>query len=218
MKIKTLTFCSNQAIEGAQRSFESTTRLGFDREIVPLVNFNKWGCLVDDVEPWCRLNRDKYTHVLYQDAWDTLALGSFDELVSKIPPGIKFFGSTEKACFPDPELAAQYPPSDSKWRYVNGGLWLAEIDYWLQLCEEVPMNGKIDQLWLAERYIEKKALGDPVALDTYCDIFQSIAFEDKEDFAVTRDGRVYNRKTGSLPVIIHGNGKTDMQWIYDIKK
>ena len=103
------------------------------------------------------------------------------------------------------------------WKYVNAGQFFCSIDWFLEMCEKRSPIGINDQTWLSETYLRElnKYNG---TLDVICRIFQSIAFEDADDFAVTRDGRLLNRKTGSIPIMAHGNGKTSMEWIYDFAK
>jgi hypothetical protein len=38
--------------------------------------------------------------------------------------------------------------------------------------------------------------------------------EAADEFAWTRNGRLYNRINNTYPLFAHGNGKMDMRWIY----
>jgi hypothetical protein len=163
----------------------------------------------------------EYTHVIYADAWDSLILGTWEELIDKCPgDSLDFFGSAEKACFPHPELAASYPEAKSDWKFVNGGGWYAKISYFIEWYDKVPAVGVNDQLWLTQRFLEFSHSGDWVKLDTECKIFQTTGFEGPDDFSYAananpeRYGRLINQKTATLPIIIHGNGRTDMTKVW----
>jgi len=163
----------------------------------------------------------EYTHVIYADAWDSLILGSWDELINKCPyNGIYFFGSAEKACFPHPELATEYPNSSSDWKFVNGGGWFSDISFFIKWYDEVPAVGVNDQLWLTQRFLKSYQEGDAACLDSSCSIFQTTGFEGPDDFSYAananpeRYGRLINQKTATLPIIIHGNGRTDMTKVW----
>ena len=167
---------------------------------------------------WCKSEKD-FTHMIYCDAWDSYILGTHEEMLGKIEAvrELKWFGSSEKGCFPHPQLAVEYPEAPYDWKYVNGGGWLAEIDFFAKMVEDNPINGKNDQLWLAEVYLKNRKAGLPVDLDYNCEIFQTIGFESPDDFCYDKT-RIVNNKTGSTPMIFHGNGRTDMSkvWAYNV--
>lgn len=197
-------------------------KLGWTAEVV-YTPFT-WGAQMKDLYTWLKANRRDFTHVLYCDAWDVLCFGTPEEFMEKMAhikrklqlnPQLAFLGSAEKMCFPEPHKQCVYPFSISPWKYVNGGNWFAEIDYFMSLFENTHDGTINDQHWLGREfcnnYIDHTGR---VALDWDCDIFQSIALEDQNDFAVGRNGRIINRVTGTQPLFFHGNGKTNMEWVH----
>jgi len=68
-----------------------------------------------------------------------------------------------------------------------------------------------DQLYFTNMYLSKEL---DCNLDTDCKIFQSIAFESKGDFSI--DGGLYNNITKRRPIILHGNGKTNLEPYYNL--
>lgn len=226
MKIKILSMSSvrpdeeetkmKPAQDGLKKLLASTEKYGYDHEMLYIKT--QFGGQMPVVVDWCERNKDNYTHILYTDAFDTLALAGLDELMVKLPEGIKFFGSAEKAVFPpDAELQAAYPKlSDHDWKFVNAGQWFCEIEFFLKMVAQQHPQGINDQVWLAKRYVENFNNFEPVLLDYDCLIFQSIAFEGDDDFASLRTGRLLNRRTHSQPIWIHGNGHTNMDWIHAI--
>lgn len=200
---------------GLKRLLASTEKYGYDHHM--LYEKTNFGGQMPVVVEWCKKHKDQYTHVLYTDAFDTLALAGMDELRAKLPQGILFFGSAEKHVFPpSAERAARYPHNSSEWRFVNAGQWFGSIEWFLQMAELVPPAGINDQTWLAERFLDCLEKRIPVTLDYTCSVFQSVAFERSGDYAFTRDGRLYNRKTQQLPIFAHDNGnKHDpLFWLY----
>lgn len=149
-----------------------------------------------------------FTHFLYTDAWDTVCFGPQDfELKDEI------LISAERACYPHPELAQQYPETEHPWKYVNGGGWLCSIERFIQLYEmDKPTDEINDQVYLTRVFLKYKDIF-PIRLDYGCDIFQTIAFCPESDFEVT--DIVKNNLTGSFPKFIHGNGHTPMKRFYD---
>ncbi len=203
--------------DGLKRMLASVKKAGFDHQVI--YEKTTFGTQLPVVVDWCEKNRDNYTHIIYADMFDIMVVGDIEECLSKLPKGIKFFGSAEKACYPHPELAPRYPTTRHDWKFVNAGNWFAEINFFLDvMVKQQHPQGINDQVWLSERYLQCFEERMPVNLDFNCDIFQSIAFEHRSDFAVTRSGRLFNRKTHSIPLFLHGNGGGDMQWAFDINK
>lgn len=146
-----------------------------------------------------------YTHFLYTDAWDTVAMRP-DVIV---PDGLLI--SAERACYPYPAWAERYPASDSHWKYVNGGGWCGEISAFLKMYEsKVPTDEMNDQVWLSERFLAGWG-----KLDYQCEIFQTLGFCPESDF-VFIDGIFSNIVTATSPAFIHGNGHTPMDHIYNL--
>lgn len=159
--------------------------------------------------------KDKYKYVIYSDGADTY-------FVSKVtPPDDILVISAEKNCFPDPTTAERYPETISPWRYVNAGNWCAPIElaidffekYRLNIYQNDHVNGQRE--W-HDAYL--KALEDnyPVHLDINCQIFQTTAFAHDGEIIVEEE-RIKNTKQGTWPCILHGNGRTDMSWLYKLE-
>ena len=84
------------------------------------------------------------------------------------------------------------------------------------------------QLEVTDVFLKAKQDGFPIELDYECALFQSIAFDSQPDGSpATHEDGVYNgtdfeigtfignRITGTTPAILHGNGLTPMEWVYD---
>lgn len=141
--------------------------------------------------------------------------------------------STEKACYPHPAWSVKHPPSESPWRFLNGGGVCGPIKLMIEyyqrynLCQVNGMNG---QAYLQQQFFQAVADGFPVRLDTECRIFQTLAFADESEFEWLTNFKgikhfvgleqvedrelLHNKITGTTPAVLHGNGLTEMKHIY----
>lgn len=217
MKLAAVTVTDNPNNHGFLLLQESAKRHGYDFHpvIAPFYGFGTK--ILETAKAAQSLKSQDYTHIIFMDAHDTYFLRSAKSIKTALfDPGFMFV-SAEKACWPDPHKATDYhyqsaPPSP--WCYVNSGQYLAPIDTFLQIVEENPIiDTDDDQRWLTAVYLQHTY---PIVLDINCKIFQSIAFPTENDFRVDDRGLI-NTITRSRPFAAHGNGKTDMQWIYNLK-
>jgi len=133
----------------------------------------------------------------------------------------------------------------SEWLYLNNGLYGGSLQLMLEFVDKyigkLPMQANC-QLETMQAFLQAKKDGFPIELDYKCELFQSIAFDpakpskgepiDKASFSIHLDekgkpkytgtdfaiknGLVYNKMTKKTPAILHGNGRTPMQWIYQL--
>lgn len=167
----------------------------------------------------------------YTDGADTFCQRKFD-----VPTDYILY-STEKACYPRTEIAKQYRPTKSKWKYLNGGGYGGPLKLIIEFFERYGLdkhpndvNGQHEQM-MAFLKAEKEKF--PIRLDHRCEVFQTMAFADPGEFEVTmwapsplagpsalnEDGSVKaevkqrkvlrNKLTKTVPAILHFNGRTD---------
>lgn len=161
------------------------------------------------------------------DAWDTVILGSVDELCDKIAglPPDAVLGNAERVCGPNHFLVRQvealYPYDHTPWRYPNSGGLLGSARTMTSLLNGLvydtqdgnPLSqSENDQVRLHEYLIELAARNTPfpLRLDMECSIFQCM-YEEQPQWDVSFDGgspRIVNRLTRQRPVVVHGNGHT----------
>lgn len=147
---------------------------------------------------------------IYLDAYDNYCIAPPDEFNYKHRGGTGLIISAEKGCYPDIQNMGKFPSVPHEWKYLNSGQIYGRRDVFMNLFEQNPVQFEDDdQRWYTERYLEKRS---SISLD-YCNIFQSVAFEVEGDFTLTYN-RLYNNKTHTFPMFIHGNGKTDMTKFY----
>lgn len=159
--------------------------------------------------------KDKYEYAVYTDGGDTFFANDFR------PDQNRLIYSTERACYPHPSLAAEYPAprqQGNPYRFLNGGNWVAPIPIMLEFMERYGLNKYTKDIngqhELMVAYLQAIKEGFPMQLDEECQYFQTIAFADPGDLIITEQG-IKNNITNTYPHIFHGNGRTDMDWIYD---
>jgi hypothetical protein len=156
------------------------------------------------------------------------------------PPKDYILYSTEKACYPHPELAKQYKPTKSKWKYLNGGGYGGPLKLIIEFFERYGLdkhandvNGQHEQM-VAFLKAEKEKF--PIKLDTKCEVFQTMAFADPNEFNTIEETVIDNEKqedresgfveirkllhnklTKTIPAILHFNGLTDMSILKELK-
>lgn len=211
MKIKLLTCVSTMDHPGIHKLEASLKLFNYDYLIIVDPNINwAWGGLINFYN-WCKeqvLQEDGYTHFIYTDGFDTIAMSGMDEVLNKYKGGILY--SAEKACFPRSDWSELHI-SDSRWKYLNHGQFMAPVKEWIELYESM-YNPNIT---CQEAAMHKHLNGYDIKLDTDCGIFQSIAFKGDDEYSID-EGRLINNINKTNPCFVHGNGRSEMDWIYKI--
>lgn len=136
------------------------------------------------------------------------------------PPKDHILYSTEKACYPHPEMAEQYRPTKSKWKYLNGGGYGGPLKLIIEFFERYGLdkhandvNGQHEQMMA---FLKAEKEGFPIKLDTACKVFQTMAFADPSEFKIEKK-QLKNFVTKTTPAILHFNGLTDMSILKDLQ-
>jgi len=146
---------------------------------------------------------------IYLDAYDNYCIASPHEFKFK-KKDYPMILSSEKGCYPDTHKMGMFPVVNHEWKFLNSGQIYGTKEHFINVYNTNPPRFEDDdQRWYTERYL---AMPESIGLD-YCNIFQSVAFEVEGDFTLTYN-RLYNNKTHTFPMFIHGNGKTDMSKFY----
>lgn len=167
---------------------------------------------------------------VYADAADSFCQRKFTV------PTDHILYSTEKACYPHEEIAKQYRPVKSPWKYLNGGGYGGPLKLIIEFFERYGLdklpsdsNGQHEQMIA---YLQAEKDGFPIKLDTDCETFQTMAFADPIEFEVVTtfggmNEHVFggdpppkylkNKITKTVPAILHFNGLTDMSILKELK-
>lgn len=212
MKIKTIATATSQNNLGYKKFIESLNKFKWDYDIISH-NYVAYGSKMKNAYEYAK--KTDATHLFILDAYDIVVLGTLEEAIYKMDNTSGVVFNAEKACWPHGDLAEYYPHVFSPWKYLNGGAAFVEVRSFIRLFEENPIKDTDnDQENLTKIFLEKREKYN-MTLDNYCDVFQSIAFEHEDDFEYLNN-RLINMKTFTCPIIIHGNGKTNMSKIYEL--
>lgn len=151
-------------------------------------------------------HKAEYTHALFTDAADTLFLSSLDEIIEKYKKfNVPLLLSTEKFAYPG-HIGGDFPESPTPYRYFNAGGFIGEIPYLLDTLSKLKtyywVNDNDNAHWMYG-YVNKRIKLD---MDYHCDIFQTMSDVDFGTEMEIKDGRLFNKVTGSKPSIVHFNG------------
>lgn len=133
------------------------------------------------------------------------------------------------------------------WKYLNNGGYCGNMEILLEFINKyigkLPMDANCQHETMVA-FLKAKKDGFPIYLDYKCEIFQTLAFDpakpekggkiDKASYSIHRDkkgnpkymgtdfeikdGLVVNKMTKKTPSILHGNGTTPMEWVYELNK
>ena len=189
----------------------SADRFGWNLEIIA-TEWKGFGTKLIETYNYLKKN-PQITEFIFVDAYDVIALSSPQEVIEKIKDRTKMLISVEKNCWPNSELASQYPKTDSEWKYINSGSYYSPSKLFIDMIEDnPPLYVDDDQLWLTNRFLNNP--NDKV-LDYDCEVFQAYSFIADDDFGY-ENKRLQNLKTKSQPALIHSNGRTDNTKILDL--
>lgn len=156
--------------------------------------------------------------VLFIDAYDVLILADEKTILEKFfLMNAPFVISVETNCFPFAHLAPYYPPSPTKFKYLNVGSYIGYANHIQQIYEDLsPIPDDIDDQGLLTVYFLKYP--EKFKLDYHCELFLTLFQVTKKELVLDRQKKIVKSlTTGTEPCLVHGNGpaKVLYQKIYD---
>lgn len=226
MKLLVITFTTDPSNPGYKHLIKSLDKHGYEHYTFGLKGEQEFSWGGDNYTPMIPQLKEElnngYTHILYTDAWDTLAMGNQDELIKKYLDisleGNNWIYSAEKnPCFT--KDLSKYD-SVSRWKYLCAGNFIAPTKLFIDIVEAYKRHeNENDQQWGS--WLFENDEDNQFILDVNCQIFQTLynmnglhQQPNWKEFAYSDEDRIVNLITGSKPVFIHGNGKVDMRSIY----
>lgn len=172
--------------------------------------FNFYDAKINDMGVFLNNNKKNYTHALYTDAADSMFLATLEEIISKYNylGSPKLITSAEKGCHPFGDRAEEFPPSPTRYRFMNPGNFIGEIPAILDVLGVLKKYKHLqtnDQGHWHAAYLNKQ-LPFEIQMDYQCDLFQPMSdAEWNQEFDLSVNG-LFNKTTGTLPSIVHFNG------------
>lgn len=149
--------------------------------------------------------------LMFVDGYDVLIdgsaadiLGRFDSLLHGAP---KVLFSAESVCWPDRKVASRYPLTNSPYKYLNGGGYMATVTV-LRAALDAHFDFKSKEFETCDDQREwTRAFlnSEDIVLDTSNTIFNSL-YGRTDDLVATPRGW-FNKVTESYPLVFHGNGR-----------
>ena len=157
-----------------------------------------------------RAHLGEWQEVLFIDGFDSVVSADLAEIRGKFrQAGTRLLFAAEANCWPETPETSGYPETPFRYRFINGGGFLGEVEYLVDLMDELGFPGlgddAIDQYHWARAFLSGK---HDIRLDVCCEIFHCL-FEARDDLCF--ESRIRNRSTRSLPCVFHGNGNTPYQ-------
>lgn len=204
MSLTVLTYAT-QETPAMRRAMESYRRIGgIEPVVVGMGETHSWQNRIAAVYAWCREHPAE--SVLCVDAYDTCCVRS---LYGVLCGGVTF--SAEANCWPDKSRENDYPPCETRYRYVNAGVWFGEARAYCRLVESCGLLSGVDddQRAYTAAYLSSRAF----AIDRSCHIAHSRFLA--EDDCEIRDGIYWVTSTGTAPLVVHGNGGSSIDRVWE---
>uniref|UniRef100_A0A3B3HII2 Procollagen-lysine, 2-oxoglutarate 5-dioxygenase 2 n=1 Tax=Oryzias latipes TaxID=8090 RepID=A0A3B3HII2_ORYLA len=157
--------------------------------------------------------------ILSVDSYDLIFAGGPEEILKKFKQANhKVLFAAEGLIWPDKRLTDKYPSVRSGKRFLNSGGIIGYAPYINRIVSEWNLHDNDDdQLFYTKIYLDplkRETLN--MTLDHKCQIFQNLNGAVDEVLLKFGTGRVRVRNTmyDSLPIVVHGNGKTKMYLNY----
>jgi hypothetical protein len=152
--------------------------------------------------------------VMYVDAFDVLILADKKDILKKFfKMKTPFLMSAETNCGPFAHLSSQYPPSPTKFKYINTGSFIGyakNIKKWLNDLPPFDLYD-CDQGETTKHYLNSKK--KPFKLDYTCQIFLPLfGLSEEEVIIEEKKARIICVPTKSTPCVLHANGASFWIW------
>ena len=147
--------------------------------------------------------------VLFTDAFDVFYTDNIDTITERyVDFNTRALFSAEQSCYPDESLAEQYPLSDTPYRFLNSGTFIAEVGELKKILSDPISDNEDDQLYYTKKFLSNNY---DMKLDYEGYIFQT---HDTE-VVQTNTGQLYNPRTQVCGCVYHGNGGEDAKKFFN---
>lgn len=205
MPVTVVTYATRHTDE-MSRMAESFRRIGgVDPVVLGAGESHSWQARISAIYGWC--NDHRHSSVLCVDAYDTCCVRS---LLGIIAHGLVF--SAEANCWPDRQRAGDYPPCETRYRYLNAGVWIGEAAAYCGFVEKYGLLSGVDddQRAYTAAYLD----GAAISLDHACHVAHNRYAADND--CEISDGIYWVKSTGTAPLVVHGNGGSGIEDVWGV--
>ena len=159
--------------------------------------------LRDEIKTWDDLEN---TIILFTDSYDVIFNDGPKEIVRKFrefDSPIVF--SAEKTCWPNSNIADEYPEVEGEYKYLNSGGIVGYGNHILEMVDIEIEKSDDDQEYYTTYFLESIFnQTEEITLDYKQILFQTLNLA--VDEVKVESGKIRNVVTNTTPSIIHGNG------------
>jgi len=146
--------------------------------------------------------------VLFTDAYDVFYADNLQTITERFV-GFKTHAlfSAERYCWPSEELSEEFPKSETPYRYLNSGTFIAEVGELKRIIVDEIDDDADDQLYYQHQFLYGK---HDIKLD-----YEGYIFQTHEPEISKANNQLYNPLTKTSGCIYHGNGGNDAKNKFD---
>ena len=156
--------------------------------------------------------KKEYDLVLFTDARDVMYWRDKKSIIKTLRKfeDFKMIINAETNCYPNKDLKeAQDKIESGKYRYLNSGMFVGEIDFVVDVLKKCKEDGlDDDQESFQNIYLE---MPEYIKLDSNCELFQVMWDEEfgrSANFDIIFNNKfIYNIETDTYPCIFHSPGR-----------
>lgn len=146
--------------------------------------------------------------VLFVDGYDVFFTDNLNTIIKRwIGFNTKVLFGAEKYCWPDESLSKEFPKSNTPYRYLNSGTFIAEVGELKKILTNNIADEEDDQLYYQKEFLSGKY---DIKLDT-----EGYVFITNEEQAQKSGTQLYNPVTQCFGCIYHGNGGDEAKIKFD---
>lgn len=178
---------------------------------------------------WLREGRNTTERIIVCDAYDIVFFGHPHGIADKCEElwGDAIVFNGEKACWPRADLSPHFPDT-GPFRYLNSGFMCGPAKQILAVLEAMDLDAiGLDHVRADGTKSEPNDQGEfqrmfvaqpvPMVVDGSCQVSQTFSACETSEFEF-KDGRVFNKVTGTRPAVGHLNGSAKNFFMGEIRK
>jgi GR25 family glycosyltransferase involved in LPS biosynthesis len=166
-----------------------------------------------------RFSDDDNRLVLFTDSYDVVFCNSPHQILRKwkeisVATGCKIVFSAEATLWPNNnENESDFPDVNSPFKYLNSGGFMGKICDLKEMTQDEILDSEDDQYYFQRKYTSSK--NGTIIIDYMSHLFQTLSTH-HENIIVDHDFcNVINKKYGTSPCVIHGNGGIDIKHFFN---
>ena len=192
----------------------SLNHFGWNYHIIEVNQWQGFGTKLNKTYEYLKANPN-ITDFIFVDAYDCFFLDTPANTKRKIYWNCLF--NSEVNCYPDVDQLSkyeereQYTKPNTKFRFLNSGAYYMQSETFIKLMESKQIHDSEDDQRIATKWL----LDNPsIGIDHDCRVFQTLCGITETDYKI--ENNIFITKDNFKPTIIHGNGKADMNFIYEL--